>query len=181
MSRGIQLSLFGAAAVAGLIAVAGCSHNFYSGEREGWRRDAEVSCLNSGAVKDGPERVRITAISGPGMCGADFPIRVSALGESAPLSYDDEPLRPPGAVPDKVNAATLAGGRVECLAAATGRAGARLPAIRLTAVRRGANGASSTSSSLASRAGANDPDANGHATRQTDVTLCARRSRAGGG
>ncbi len=100
MSRGIQLSLFGAAAVAGLIAVAGCSHNFYSGEREGWRRDAEVSCLNSGAVKDGPERVRITAISGPGMCGADFPIRVSALGESAPLSYDDEPLRPPGAVPD---------------------------------------------------------------------------------
>jgi hypothetical protein len=33
------------------------------------------------------------------MCGADFPIRISALGESPPLGYDDEPIRPPGAVP----------------------------------------------------------------------------------
>jgi hypothetical protein len=99
MSRGVQFWLFGSLAVAALAALAGCSHNFYSGERETWRRDAEVSCLNSGAVKDSPERVRISAISGPGMCGADFPIRVSALGESAPLSYDDEPVRPPGALP----------------------------------------------------------------------------------
>src|SRR5271169_4339289 len=98
MSRGAQLSLFGTVAVAVLIVVAGCSHNFYSGEREAWRHDAEVACVNSGAVKESPERVRISAISGPGICGADFPIRVSALGESGPLSYDDEPLRPPGAV-----------------------------------------------------------------------------------
>jgi hypothetical protein len=99
MSRGVQFWLFGSVAVAALGALAGCSHNFYSGERETWRRDAEVSCLNSGAVKETPERVRISAISGPGMCGADFPIRVSALGESAPLGYDDEPVRPPGALP----------------------------------------------------------------------------------
>jgi Extensin-like protein C-terminus len=83
-----------------LIALAGCGHNFYGGERESWRHDAEVACLNSGAIKDGPDRVRISAISGPGMCGADFPIRVSALGDSGPLGYDDEPLRPPGAVPN---------------------------------------------------------------------------------
>jgi hypothetical protein len=100
MSRCVQLSLLGSAAVAALIALAGCSHNFYGGERESWRHDAEVSCLNSGAVKDSSERVRVSAISGPGICGADFPIRVSALGESAPLGYDDEPVRPPGAVPD---------------------------------------------------------------------------------
>ena len=100
MSRGVQLSLFGSLAAAVLIAVAGCSHNFYGGEREAWRHDAEVACVNSGAVKDGPERVRISAISGPGICGADFPIQISALGESGPLGYDDEPLRPPGAVPD---------------------------------------------------------------------------------
>jgi hypothetical protein len=98
MSRGVQFWLFGSAAVAALAALAGCSHYFYSGERETWRRDAEVSCLNAGPVKDSPERVRISAISGPGMCGADFPIRVSALGESAPLGYDDEPVRPPGLV-----------------------------------------------------------------------------------
>jgi hypothetical protein len=100
MSRGVQLSLFGSLVAAVLIAVAGCSHNFYGGEREAWRGDAEVACVNSGAVKDGPGRMRISAITGPGICGADFPIRISALGESGPLGYDDEPLRPPGAVPD---------------------------------------------------------------------------------
>ncbi len=100
MSRGVQFLLLGWAAVAALIALVGCSHNFYSGERESWRRDAEVACMTSGAVKDSPERVRVTAISGPGICGADFPIRVSALGESAPLGYDDEPPRPPSAVPE---------------------------------------------------------------------------------
>jgi hypothetical protein len=99
MSRGVQLLLFGSLAAAALAALAGCSHSFYSGERETWRRDAEVSCINSGAVKDGPERVRISAISGPGMCGADYPIRVSALGDSGPLGYDDEPPRPPASLP----------------------------------------------------------------------------------
>ena len=99
MSRGVQLWLFGSLAAAALAALAGCSHNFYSGERETWRREAEAACINSGTVKESPERVRISAISGPGMCGADFPIRVSALGDSGPLGYDDEPVRPPGSLP----------------------------------------------------------------------------------
>jgi Extensin-like protein C-terminus len=101
MSRCVQWSLSGVAVVAGFVALAGCSH-FMSGEREAWRHDAEVACLNSGAVKEGPERVRIAPISGPGICGADFPLRVSSLGQSqnAPLSYDDEAVRPPGAIPD---------------------------------------------------------------------------------
>jgi len=99
MSRGVQWSLLGSAVVAALIALAGCSH-YFSGERESWRSEAEVACLNSGAAKESPERVRISAIAGPGMCGADYPLRVSALGESGPLGYDDEPMRPPGAIPD---------------------------------------------------------------------------------
>jgi Extensin-like protein C-terminus len=97
MSRKVQRAL-PAAVVAALIALAGCSH-YLSGEREAWRHDAEVACLGSGGVKDGPERVQITAISGPGICGIDFPLRVSALGVSGPLGYDDEALRPPGAIP----------------------------------------------------------------------------------
>ncbi len=99
MSRGVSWSLFGSVVAVAVIALAGCSHYLYA-EREPWRHDAEVACLNSGAVTETPERVRISTISGPGICGADFPLRVSALGDSAPLGYDDEPLRPPSVIPD---------------------------------------------------------------------------------
>ncbi|HMK71646.1 MAG TPA: extensin family protein, partial [Xanthobacteraceae bacterium] len=99
MSRGVQLSLFGSAVVAALIALAGCSH-YLLAEREPWRHDAEVACFESGAVKESPARVRISAISGPGICGADLPFRVSALGDSAPLGYDEEPVRPLSAIPN---------------------------------------------------------------------------------
>jgi hypothetical protein len=81
-----------------LIALAGCSHYFFA-EREPWRRDAEIACLNTGAVKETPQRVRISAISGPGICGMDYPIRIAALGDSPPLAYDAEPPRPPAAIP----------------------------------------------------------------------------------
>jgi len=67
-------------------------------EREPWRREAEVSCLKSGAVKEGPAVAVIKAIEGPGMCGADYPLRVAALGEAAVAGFADEPVRPPGAI-----------------------------------------------------------------------------------
>ena len=98
MSRGVRSLLFSSTAIAALGVLAGCGH-YWFGEREAWRREAEVACINSGAVKETPERVRISAINGPGICGADFPLRVSALGDSAPLGYDDEPLRPPRNIP----------------------------------------------------------------------------------
>jgi hypothetical protein len=69
-------------------------------EREPWRHDAEVECLNTGAVKETPGKVRIAPIRGPGTCGADFPFKVSMLGESRALAYGDE-LRPPGAIPSR--------------------------------------------------------------------------------
>jgi hypothetical protein len=97
MLRCVQRAL-PALVVAALIALAGCSH-YLSGEREAWRHDAEVTCLSSGGVKEGPERIQFSTISGPGICGIDFPLRVSALGSSGPLSYDDEAIRPPGAIP----------------------------------------------------------------------------------
>jgi hypothetical protein len=70
----------------------------YSGEREPWRREAEVACLNSGTVKESPGIVKISPIEGPGMCGADFPLKVSALGEGSALGYINEPMRPPGSI-----------------------------------------------------------------------------------
>ena len=71
---------------------------FNYAEREPWRREAEVACLNSGTVKEGAGLVRISPIEGPGMCGADFPLKVSALGDASALGYGDEPVRPPGSI-----------------------------------------------------------------------------------
>jgi hypothetical protein len=71
-----------------------------SAERAAGRRDAEVSCLKSGNVKLGVDVVQVQPIEGPGVCGADFPLKVMALGESgAPIAYADD-LRPPAPIPN---------------------------------------------------------------------------------
>src|SRR5258707_12965280 len=89
------------AGLAMLLALAGCGRSFlHYGERASWRHEAEVSCLKSGAVKIGTGVVQIEPIEGPGMCGADFPLKVTALGgSSALIGYSDD-LRPPGAIPN---------------------------------------------------------------------------------
>jgi hypothetical protein len=99
MTRGFRWSLVSSVVLVALTALAGCSH-YWLAEREPWRHDAEIACLNSGAVKESPARVRISAINGPGMCGADYPLRISAVGESGPLGYTDEPVIPSGSIPD---------------------------------------------------------------------------------
>jgi|GraSoiStandDraft_30_1057271.scaffolds.fasta_scaffold138230_1 hypothetical protein len=98
MTRGVQWSLVCFIVFLALLALAGCSHYLFA-EREPWRHDAEIACINSGAVKDTPQRVRISSIGGPGICGMDYPIRVAALGDNPPLAYDAEPPRPPNAIP----------------------------------------------------------------------------------
>ena len=97
MKSGAVLGVVGAGV---LVALAGCGRGFMSGERAPWRHDAEVACMTSGAVKIGASVVRMDPIEGPGMCGADFPLKVTALGESnSAIGYADE-LRPPGAIPN---------------------------------------------------------------------------------
>src|SRR5258708_34661139 len=100
MTRSLRGCLFGAVAAGALGALAGCSGHYLFAEREPWRHEAELQCINSGVVKEGVGKVRISPIDGPGVCGADLPLKVSSLGgDSAPLGYDDE-LRPPGTVPN---------------------------------------------------------------------------------
>src|SRR4051812_34612618 len=96
MTRGVRLYLVGSFV---LVSLAGCGRGFFqSAEREPWRAEAEVACLKSGTVKESPELVRIDPISGPGACGAQFPLKVAALGEaSATFGFADE-LRPPASV-----------------------------------------------------------------------------------
>lgn len=102
MAWGARWYLVGSILLGVLGVLAGCSGNMFA-EREPWRHEAEVQCINAGAVKEGPGVVRVKAIRGPGMCGADFPLKVSSLGESAPLGYTDDP-RPPGAIPGRPEA-----------------------------------------------------------------------------
>jgi hypothetical protein len=81
-----------------LLALAGCGRSMMlQSERAAWRGQAEAQCMQSGAVKVGGGVVQIQAIEGPGMCGADFPLKVAALGENPRMSYSDVP-RPPGGV-----------------------------------------------------------------------------------
>src|SRR6185295_9674721 len=93
MARGVARYLVGSLVVLGLAA---CGRSWLA-ERESWRHEAEVACLKTGQVKEGPMLVRIEPITGPGVCGADFPFKVAAFGEPAAVGYSDD-LRPPGTV-----------------------------------------------------------------------------------
>jgi hypothetical protein len=95
MTRGVRLYLVGSFV---LVSLAGCGRGFFPAEREPWRTEAEIACLKSGAVKENAELVRISPISGPGVCGAEYPLKVAALGEgSATFGFADE-LRPPASI-----------------------------------------------------------------------------------
>src|SRR5258707_2491116 len=111
MTRGVHLCLVGSFV---LVSLAGCGRGFFqSAEREPWRAEAEIACLKSGAVKENAELVRISPISRPGVCGAEYPLKVAALGASSgTLGFSDElwpaaslgnapllPIAPPPAPP----------------------------------------------------------------------------------
>jgi hypothetical protein len=97
MTRGVRLYLVGSLV---LVSLAGCGRGFFqSEEREPWRAEAEIACLKSGAVKESAGVVRIDPISGPGVCGAEFPLKVSELGEDdSHFGFADDDLRPPAPI-----------------------------------------------------------------------------------
>src|SRR5271169_2393304 len=93
MTRGVRVYLVGSFV---LVSLTACGRGFFSEEREPWRAEAEIACLKSGAVKESAELVRMSPISGPGVCGAEFPLKVAALGESSgTFGFADDDLRPP--------------------------------------------------------------------------------------
>jgi hypothetical protein len=96
MARGVRLYLVGSVV---LVSLAGCGRGFFqSAEREPWRAEAEIACMKSGAVKETAEVVRIEPIAGPGMCGAEYPLKVAALGESSSMYGFADDLRPPAPI-----------------------------------------------------------------------------------
>lgn len=94
----VRTYILGSVGAVALLGLAGCSHNGWFEPRAQWRRDAEIACFKTGIVKEGPGIVQLRPINGPGMCGADFPLKVSALGNLGALGFADD-LRPPSGVP----------------------------------------------------------------------------------
>ena len=76
MLRNLGISL-GIAALVGF-SVVGCSR-YLKEQRAEWRSQAEMACMRAGNVRES-QFVRIAkALEGPGSCGADYPIKVSAF------------------------------------------------------------------------------------------------------
>ena len=96
-----------------------------------------MACLKSGAVKESAELVRISPISGPGVCGAEFPLKVAALGESSgTFGFLDDDPRPPGSIGNQprwpVSPAAATSGLVlseQCHAPARLRGAVRRPGL----------------------------------------------------
>ncbi len=68
-----------ALAVLAVLAAAGCSRQGQKEQRAEWRSAAEKACLRSGQVKETPYVKVGQALEGPGSCGADHPLKVTAL------------------------------------------------------------------------------------------------------
>ena len=109
MTRGVRLYLVGSVV---LVALSGCGRGFFqSAEREPWRAEAEIACLKSGTVKESVDVVRIEPISGPGVCGADYPLKVAAFGETgSAYGFADESPRPPANIGGQPRWPTSQGG-----------------------------------------------------------------------
>jgi hypothetical protein len=100
MTRRVRLYLVGSLV---LVSLAGCGRGFFTAEREAWRAEAEAACMKSGTVKESATLVRISPISGPGSCGAEYPLKVAALGSiNSAIGYSSE-MRPPGGIPNAGN------------------------------------------------------------------------------
>src|ERR1700745_875033 len=96
MTRGVRLYLVGSLV---LVSLAGCGRGFFQAEREPWRAEAEIACLKSGAGKERGALRPPHPISGPGIGGADYPLKVGAIGEaSSSFGFADEELRPPAPI-----------------------------------------------------------------------------------
>jgi hypothetical protein len=95
MLRRVALIVLTGSTLAGLSA---CGSLFDADEREPWRAEVEAACIASGQVRETAGIRFVEAVEGPGACGLDRPVRVSALEAGPPLGFASM-SRPPDAVP----------------------------------------------------------------------------------
>jgi len=71
---------------AGLSAAMGGCGSMRREQRPEWRNQAELACMKSGKVRETPYARISKSIDGPGICGANYPMKVSAL--ATPVARD---------------------------------------------------------------------------------------------
>ncbi len=81
LGRLLRIGVFGSLAVA----LVSCS-GFRREERAAWRREAELACLKSGQVYETAHVKVAKALEGPGTCGADYPLKVTAIASDSTAS-----------------------------------------------------------------------------------------------
>lgn len=91
MSRRVSTALLALTAV---LALAGCGW-FDFEEREAWRGQAEAQCLRERRVEPSAYMSLRPAINGPGICGMDHPLQVTALSGGAVSLRQDAVLNCP--------------------------------------------------------------------------------------
>ncbi len=69
-------------------ALSGCA-GFRRAERPAWRKQAELACIKSGSVREDAYVKRVNPIEGPGICGAEYPLKVAALKADVTGSVPD--------------------------------------------------------------------------------------------
>lgn len=80
-----RVALWSAVVIGAGAILAGCG-SFRREQRAEWRDQAEASCIKSGRVREN-QYIKISkAIDGPGVCGANYPMKVAAL--ATPVAPD---------------------------------------------------------------------------------------------
>lgn len=83
-----RVAIFAAVAAltaAGLSACGGLRRE----KRAEWRAQAEIACIKSGKLRETPYVKISRSIDGPGVCGAQYPVKVSALANAVPQNVAD--------------------------------------------------------------------------------------------
>jgi hypothetical protein len=70
---------FGAVTAGMAVILVGCGGGFSGAQRAPWRSEAELACMRSGVLESMPYISQARAIEGPGVCGADYPLKVAGF------------------------------------------------------------------------------------------------------
>ena len=81
-----------------LATLAGCGGYFGHEERAAWRGDAERRCFAAGLIQKSDFMVVAREVDGPGTCGMDRPIYITAVAQGSVTMMPQATLAAVGAV-----------------------------------------------------------------------------------